>query len=169
MIGHDVSYKLNRNDPAISRWDSATWINILMEKHAWLSAGLIWLQSASDNSTKLVTKGEHPLRRKHYQNNSVKLILCNCPRAVTGFLCRASEKNSPNMFSCKSRSLSRNNRDYGEKGLLQDTKKIPQKFYCVIAPGVLTGFSCRAPENNSKIIFLPVIILTRRVWQPQKR
>ena len=32
-------------------------------------------------------------------------------------------------------------------------KIIPQKFYYVIAPGALTGFSCRAPENNSKIIF----------------
>ena len=34
----------------------------------------------------------------------------------------------------------------------------------VIAPGALTGFSCRAPENNSKVIFfLPVIILNQRV------
>ena len=32
-------------------------------------------------------------------------------------------------------------------------KIIPQKFYYVIAPRVLTGFSCRTPENNSKIIF----------------
>ena len=52
MIDHDISYKLSHNDQAISRWDSATWINILMEKHAWLSAGLIWLPSASDNGTK---------------------------------------------------------------------------------------------------------------------
>ena len=32
-------------------------------------------------------------------------------------------------------------------------KIIPQKFYYAIAPGALTGFSRRAPENNSKIIF----------------
>ena len=32
-------------------------------------------------------------------------------------------------------------------------KIIPQKLYYVIAPGALTGFSCRAPENNSKINF----------------
>ena len=40
---------------------------------------------------------------------------------------------------------------------------IPQKLFYVIAPGAITRFSCRAPENNSKNIFLPVIILTQRV------
>ena len=29
--------------------------------------------------------------------------------------------------------------------------------------GAITEFSCRAPENNSKLFFLPVIILKRRV------
>ena len=54
-------------------------------------------------------------------------------------------------------------------GLLQDfpvepPKRIPQKIVScmgpcpvrappVIAPGAITGFSGRAPENNSKIIF----------------
>ena len=52
MIGHDTSYKLSCSDPAISRRDSASWINTLMEKHAGLSAGLIWLPSASDAGTK---------------------------------------------------------------------------------------------------------------------
>ena len=106
--------------------------------------------------------GEYPLRRNDYQNNSVKIILCNCPGAITGFLCIAPENNSPNVLSCKSpcpvrapppRSLSRNHRDYGEGALTGCEKIIPQKFYYVIAPGALTGFSCRAPENNSKIIF----------------
>ena len=85
----------------------------------------------------------HPLPRNDYQNNSVKLILCNCPGAITGFLCRAPKNNSTNIFSCKSpcpvgappRSLSWNHRDYREKGLLQDAKIIPQNFYYVIAPG----------------------------------
>ena len=104
--------------------------------------------------------GHYPLRRNDYQNNSVKIILCNCPGAITGFLCRAPENNSPNIFSCKSpcpvrapppRSLSRNHRDYG--GSYRMRKIIPQKFYYIIAPGAITGFSCRAPENNSKIIF----------------
>ena len=44
----------------------------------------------------------YPLRRNFYQNNSVKIILCKCPGAITGFLCRDPENNSPNIFSCKS-------------------------------------------------------------------
>ena len=43
---------------------------------------------------------------------------------------------------------------YGsERGYYSTQKIIPQKFCYVIATGVITGFSCRAPENNSKIIF----------------
>ena len=52
MVGHDISYKLNRDDQTRSRWCSATWISTLMEKHAWLSAGFIWLPSASDPGAK---------------------------------------------------------------------------------------------------------------------
>ena len=96
-----------------------------------------------------------------YQNNSVKIILCNCPGAITGFLCRAPENNSPNIFSCKSPcpvrappGLCPGTTEITEKrGSYRMRKIIPQKFYYVIAPGALTGFSCRAPENNSKIIF----------------
>ena len=49
---HDVSYKLHRNDKTTSRWCAAAWINIIIEKHAWLSAGLIWMPSASDSGNK---------------------------------------------------------------------------------------------------------------------
>ena len=38
------------------------------------------------------------LRRNDYQNNSAKIILCNWPGAITGFLCRAPENKSPNIF-----------------------------------------------------------------------
>ena len=101
----------------------------------------------------------HPLRRDDYQNNSVNIILCNCPGAITGFLCRAPENNSPNFFSCKSPSpvrappgLCPGTTEITERrGSYRIRKIIPQKFYYVIAPGALTGFSCRAPENNSKI------------------
>ena len=31
---------------------AATWIDFLMEKYAWLSAGLIWMPHASDSGTK---------------------------------------------------------------------------------------------------------------------
>ena len=85
------------------------------------------------------TNCKYPLWRNDYQNNSVKIILCNCPGAITAFSCRAPENNSPNILSCKSpcpvrappRSLSRNHRDYGEKGLLQDAKNnSPEILLC---------------------------------------
>ena len=105
----------------------------------------------------------YPLRRNDYQNDSVKIILCNCPGAITGFLCRAPENNSPNIFSCKSpcpvrahpppRSLSRNHRDTERRGSYRIRKIIPQKFYYVIAPGALTGFCCRALKIIRRSIF----------------
>ena len=75
----------------------------------------------------------YPLRRNDYQNNSVNIFSCNCPGAITGFSCRAPEKNSPKIVSCMG--------------------PCPVGDRPVIAPGALTGFSCRAPEKNSKIIF----------------
>ena len=48
LAGKDISYKLSQNDVIASRWCSITWINILVEKHAWLSAGLVWMPDASD-------------------------------------------------------------------------------------------------------------------------
>ena len=51
-IDHDISYKVAHEDLTASRWCAATWINILIEKHAWLSAGLIWMPHASDSGTK---------------------------------------------------------------------------------------------------------------------
>ena len=48
------------------------------------------------------TLGLYPLRRNGYQNNSVNIFSCNCPGAITGFSCRAPEKNSPKRFSCTS-------------------------------------------------------------------
>ena len=32
---------------SLSRWCYATWVNLLVEKHAWLSAGLIWLPESA--------------------------------------------------------------------------------------------------------------------------
>ena len=97
----------------------------------------------------------YPLRRNDYQNYSVKIILCNCPGAITGFLCRAPENNSPNIFSCKSPcpvrappGLCPGTTEITEKrGSYRMRQIISQKFYCIIAPGALTGFSCRAPRK----------------------
>ena len=43
LAGRGLDHKKSRNDVSASRWCSATWLNLLVEKHAWLSAGLIWL------------------------------------------------------------------------------------------------------------------------------
>ena len=48
-IDHDISCKLAHEDLTASRWCAATWINVLIEKHAWLPAGLIWTPHASDS------------------------------------------------------------------------------------------------------------------------
>ena len=40
------------------RWCSATWIDLLVEKHAWLSAGLMWLLDASATGKKALFSGE---------------------------------------------------------------------------------------------------------------
>ena len=51
-IDHDISHKLAHEDLAASRWRAATRTNVLIERHAWLSAGLIWMPHASDSGTK---------------------------------------------------------------------------------------------------------------------
>ena len=35
---------------APSKWSASLWINTLLEKHAWLSAGLVWLPGASQSA-----------------------------------------------------------------------------------------------------------------------
>ena len=50
--------KKSQDDPTLPRWRSATWINLLVEKHAWLSAGLIWLPEASATGKKAMFSGE---------------------------------------------------------------------------------------------------------------
>ena len=52
VVDHDISHKIAHADSNASRWCAATWIDILIEKHAWLSAGLIWKPNASDSGSK---------------------------------------------------------------------------------------------------------------------
>ena len=47
LTARDLDHKKSRNDMSASRRCSATWINVLVEKSAWLSAGLIWPPGAS--------------------------------------------------------------------------------------------------------------------------
>ena len=48
----DIEYRVLREDTSASRWSASTWVNLLLEKHAWWSAGLVWMQGASDSGTK---------------------------------------------------------------------------------------------------------------------
>ena len=51
-IERDVPYQLQRDVTSLSRWSPTSWLNILLEKHAWLSAGSVWMQGASDSGIK---------------------------------------------------------------------------------------------------------------------
>ena len=44
LAGRDLSNRRSQSGASASRWCSATWINILVEKHAWLSTGLYGCQ-----------------------------------------------------------------------------------------------------------------------------
>ena len=35
------------DDTSLSRWSPSSWLNTLLEKHAWFSTGLVWLPGAS--------------------------------------------------------------------------------------------------------------------------
>ena len=45
-IAQEVRYRTQPDNSSLSRWSPASWLNTLLEKHAWLSAGLVWVQGA---------------------------------------------------------------------------------------------------------------------------
>ena len=59
-IERDVVYRLQRDDTSLSRWSPTSWLNILLEKQAWLSAGLVWMHGASDSGIKGVFDDSGP-------------------------------------------------------------------------------------------------------------
>ena len=50
-VERDVEYRQIYEDTSASRWSPTSWVNLLFEKHVWLSAGLVWMQGASDSGT----------------------------------------------------------------------------------------------------------------------
>ena len=44
---HEARCRTQPDDTSLSRCSPASWLNTLLEKHAWLSAGLVWVQGAS--------------------------------------------------------------------------------------------------------------------------
>ena len=48
-ITRDASYR-SQSGESLMRWSPSLWINTLLEKHAWLSAGLVWMHGASQSA-----------------------------------------------------------------------------------------------------------------------
>ena len=53
-IERDVANRVLRDDTTLSR------LNLLLEKHAWLSAGLVWMYGASESGIKGVFEESGP-------------------------------------------------------------------------------------------------------------
>ena len=45
-VAREASYR-SQSGESLTRWSPSLWLNTLLEKHAWLSAGLVWMQGAS--------------------------------------------------------------------------------------------------------------------------
>ena len=48
-IARDNSYRPQTGE-SLMRWSASLWINTLLEKHAWLSEGLVWMNGASQSA-----------------------------------------------------------------------------------------------------------------------
>ena len=51
-IERDLGFRILHEDTSASTWSASTWVNICLEKHAWISAGLVWMPGASDSGAK---------------------------------------------------------------------------------------------------------------------
>ena len=45
-IAQEARSRTQPDDTSLSRWSPSQWLNTLLEKHAWFSAGLVWVQGA---------------------------------------------------------------------------------------------------------------------------
>ena len=48
-ITRDVSFRPQAGESPM-KWCASLWVNTLLEKHAWLSAGLVWMYGASQSA-----------------------------------------------------------------------------------------------------------------------
>ena len=46
-VAQEARSRPQSDDASLTRWSPASWLNTLLEKHAWFSAGLVWLPGAS--------------------------------------------------------------------------------------------------------------------------
>ena len=59
-IEREVEHRTQRDDTSLSRWSPASWLNLLLEKRVWLSAGLVWMNGASVSGARGVFEESHP-------------------------------------------------------------------------------------------------------------
>ena len=52
LADRDINHKKVGENCTLSRWCAGRWIDLLVEKHAWLSAGHTWLPEASESGWK---------------------------------------------------------------------------------------------------------------------
>ena len=46
-VAQEARSRPQSDDASLTRWSPSSWLNTLLEKHAWFSAGLVWLPGAS--------------------------------------------------------------------------------------------------------------------------
>ena len=46
-IAQEARSRPQSDEASLTRWSPSSWLNTLLEKHAWFSAGLVWLPGAS--------------------------------------------------------------------------------------------------------------------------
>ena len=46
-VAQEARSRPQSDEASLSRWSPSSWVNTLLEKHAWFSAGLVWLPGAS--------------------------------------------------------------------------------------------------------------------------
>ena len=59
-IEREVGFWTQRDDTSLSRWSPASWLNLVLEKQAWLSAGLVWMNGAFVSVPKGVVQEPRP-------------------------------------------------------------------------------------------------------------
>ena len=46
-VAQEARSRPQSDEASLTRWSPSSWLNTLLEKHAWFSAGLVWLPGAS--------------------------------------------------------------------------------------------------------------------------
>ena len=102
----------------------------------------------------LISIPSPPPAETFYQNNSITIFLGKCPGTLTRKSRKSPEKNSTGIYFGKSPFLVRAPlSEERRRGSHQTPKIIRQEVISVAAPGALTGFFGKSPENIIRTYF----------------